>query len=205
MRAFMCQPASELRPNVPHDKENHMNTRFHCAAALAVVAGLSAACDGASGSPSVTPTAPSATSSPAAVSSITSEAMTAQVAAECGISSQPGGPGSPDKITNGTPPPPGGGAGAVVINPDTGAPGLVTSPGGGDPTGGSAVLAGDVQSVAGSYPSLVLRIGDTTVRTSASTTFQGVSAGAITQGSRVGAAGTIQSDRSVAATCVVGL
>jgi hypothetical protein len=182
-----------------------MNTRFHCATALAVVASLSAACDGASGSPSISPTAPSATSSPVAVSSSTSDAMTAQVAAECGILSQPGQPGSPDRITNGTPPPPGSGAGATVTNPGTGAPGLVTSPGGGDPTGGSAVLAGDVQSVAGSHPSLVLRIGDTTVRTSASTTFRDVSAGAIKQGSRLGAAGTIQSDRTVAATCVVGL
>jgi hypothetical protein len=71
--------------------------------------------------------------------------------------------------------------------------------------GAQVVLVGQVDSVAGSCPSLTLTMGGVTVRTDATTSFSGAACDSIRGSDRIGAFGTNQADGSVAASCVAGL
>jgi hypothetical protein len=169
---------------------------------LVAVAGITAACDNSSNSPSLSPTAPSASRSSRSGSSGSSSLSPLQLkAAEaCGVIQQGDGTitvgtppsGSPPPYT--TTPPPGGG-------PVTSGPGAP----GGPATGAQVVLAGEVANVSGQYPSLTLNFGPQTVRTTAATSFHNVSGGSIAPGSRLGAVGITEADQTVTATCVAAL
>jgi Domain of unknown function (DUF5666) len=152
-----------------------------------IIAAVAVACDSARSSPS-TPSATSNSSSSAGALSAAQQ----QVAAACGVDL--------GNSTIGNPPP----GGTPTTQPGVPGQGPVTVGPGGNGGPPQVVFAGEVTGVSGQYPSMTLTLGPQTVRTTAATSFRNVS-GSIATGTRLGAAGTIQADQSIAATCVTGL
>jgi hypothetical protein len=115
-----------------------------------------------------------------------------RAASMCGLSSP-----QPGTLLNGTPP---AGGSPTTIGGQTA---YTTGPGGDGPTQG--VVTGELSSVTGSCPSLTLKLGPLTVKTDASTSFQGITCGSVKANSRVGAVGTNSAGGTVQASCVAGL
>jgi hypothetical protein len=133
-----------------------------------------------------------------------------RAASMCGLSSP-----QPGTLLNGTPPPGGspttigGEAGNTTSpggdGPSTGTGGKPPSTGSGGDGPSQGVVTGELSSVTGSCPSLTLKLGPLTVKTDASTSFQGITCGSVKANSRVGAVGTNSAGGTLQASCVAGL
>lgn len=73
-----------------------------------------------------------------------------------------------------------------------------------DPAGGEVEIEGAAGGVSGTCPALAFKVNGYSVRTTATTAFEGIACGALKSGSRVTVKGTSQADSSVVATRVKG-
>jgi Domain of unknown function (DUF5666) len=157
-----------------------------------VIAAVVVACNRAPSSPSAPSANSNSSSSGGVLSPAQQQAAAEQVAAACGVDL--------GNSTIGNSPP----GGTPTTQPGVPGQGPVTVGPGGDGGAPEVVFAGEVTGASGQYPSMTLTLGPQTVRTTGATSFRNVS-GSIATGTRLGAAGTIQADQSIAATCVAGL